>query len=577
MYKFICNRYYDNLVPTWMKGTRFEKLMMLDKWLDGTFYDVLPNAFHEEKGGGDGYNPIHTRRPSMQHDMPAMIAGLCARKLFGGRHIPRLKHDNKNFLMDVQALVEELKLPQKMLEAVKRGSVGSILILFKMLVIDGKIKGSIDVQCTQYCTPVFNQFEELRLVMIHYLCSAGQLRGQGFVIDRDGDALESSQKYWYIRTVDTTSEVVYLPIKQHSWDPVTGGKYVPASSALVVAPMEDNENPYVHNLGFVQGVWIKNLTGGTEPDGLSTWASALNNFIQLDYISSQQARGLNYSCAPQLVIKGDFKAEVDGSEENPYRDPGYMIRLAADTTDQMQSDSSGHDAFLLETNGAATKGTDEFLAKLKRNSLEQLSAARKDLESIKGSMSGKAIELIDEDFLDLIQELRVQYGTYGYLPLIKKICKAASVANHPLMVGVADSLIDGLTLDFPPLYLPDPQEVQLLVTAMVAATAPTGAETPMAGQPGPDGSPGKPIMAPASGPPLIDPLVAADYLAKQLDLIEDSTDKANITETVVNSSDMKPQEPEAVPMDSMDDLRTGLQDDLAVKPMTGLNPMNIPQ
>jgi hypothetical protein len=537
VYKFIVENYYSNKIQPWMEGTRFEKLYLLDRWLDCNFYDEMPLYFNQEKTGGS-YNPIHSRQPSVQLNFPNFIADLTACKLFAGRHVPRLKHKDENFLLNVQALVEELRLPIKMMEAIKRGSVGSTLILFKILKSNDTVRGVVNVKQTQYCTPVFNEFEDLIGVMEHYLCMGAALlsnQPEPLTRDRDGDPIRSDSKYWYVKIIDTKGECIYFPLKEHSWNPVNAGRYRDAETALVPYPMENN--PFIHDLGFVQGVWIKNLTGGSHPEGKSTWEPALNNFIELDYLESQTGRGLKYSAAPQLVIKGDFRAEVEGDEmKSPPRDAGYLLRLAADTKDQMGTDSSGHDAKLLETNGNASKAAEDYVNSLKHKTFEGLRTARKDLESIKGTMTGKVIELIDEDFLDLLQEIRLTYCTYGYLPLVKKICKAASKSGHPLMVGVSDTLIDGLVIDFPPAYLPDGQEIQFIISALVEATA-----TQEDGPPGPDGK--KTMVAKE---PLIDPDLARPWLAKLLDLNEESLDRPQLPETEVDTT-TSPQ-PEVEPM-----------------------------
>lgn len=542
-FQFIKETYYQSQIPHWMKGSRFENLMLYDRCLDGTFYDEIPLSFDQEKTGNE-YNELNTRRPAVKLPFPAMIAGLCARKLFGGRHMPRLKHKDPGFLLKVQALVEELRLPLKMLEAVKRGSVGSVVVMFKFLetpVRDAQededpesiaktIKGVVEVKKAQYCSPRFNKFNELTGVLEHYLVSGHEMIIRGMTIDREGDEVDPALKYWFVKLSDNVMECIYYPLKEHDWNPINSGIYAhDPASALAPYPL-DEANPAMHQLGFVQAVWIENLTGGCCPDGLSTFGPGMDNFIQIDYAKSQNGRGLKYGSAPQLVIKGDLRSEADGNTSGiTARDPAYLIRLAADEKGMDGlSASTGHDAFLLETNGAAAKASDEFVGGLKHTTFETLCTARKDLESIKGTMSGKVIELIDEDFLDLIQELRLQYGPYGYLLLVKKVCKAASIVGHALMDGIKDTLIDGLILDWPPLYLPDAQEIQFMADAFMQLTA---AEKP--GGKGPDGA-----STTIKVEPLVEPALAKQFLAKQLDLVEESDDKPTISDTQVSQDGM---------------------------------------
>lgn len=545
MLDYIVNNYYDKEIPDWMRGTRLAELMIRDKWLEGSFYSPIPLDFNQEKTGNK-YNSIYDRKPSVQGNFPRAIAGLTSRKLFAGRHVPRLKHQNKEFLLKVQALVEELKMPLKMLEAIKRGSVGSVLILFKFLSVpvreltddelksgvtidkvEHTVKGIVEIKQTQYCTPTFNQFEELAAVLEHYLVPGYEMLKRGMNVDREGEKVDSRNKYWYVKMYDTKMECVYFPLKEHDWNPIDGGLYSDSGkNPLVPYPMLDAQgmetNPHYHNLGFVQGMWIKNLTGGTHPEGESTWVTALNNFVALDYAKSQNDRGLKYGSAPQMVIKGDLREETETGEDAPiYRDSSFAVRLAADIKTMGQEESSGHDAFLLETNGTAAEASDNFSRGLKQTSFEQANVARKDMESIKGAISGKVIELIDEDFLDLLEELRLIYIKYGYLPLMKKLCKSAMLAGHMLMKGATDVMIDALMVDCPPFYLPDAQEIQFLVSAMVQAT-----ETQKPGGKGADGS-----QTMLTVTPLIEPEIAAQFLTKQLDLFEESDDRPVLPDT----------------------------------------------
>lgn len=539
MLDYIIANYYQNTIPAWMKGSRLETLMIRDKWLETKFYDPIPLSFNQEKTGNK-YNSIYDRQPSIQGNYPRAIAGLTSRKLFAGRHRPRLKHKDKEFLLKVQALVEELKMPLRMLEAIKRGSVGSVLVLFKFLSvpvrdltpeeidagmssddIEKTVKGIVEVKQTQYCTPTFNQFEELTAVLEHYLVPGYEMLSRGLTTDREGQRINAHNKYWYVKMYDTKMECIYFPLKEHDWNPIDGGLYSdngkdPLVAYPIVNDKNENVNPLYHNLGFVQGIWIKNLTGGTHPEGESTWDTALNNFVAMDYAKSQNDRGLKYGSAPQLAIKGDLRDEVEtGEEANVYRDSSFAIRLAADTKTMGQEESTGHDAFLLETNGTAAKASDDFTRGIKQTSFEQANVARKDMESIKGSISGKVIELIDEDFLDLLEELRLIYIEYGFLPFMKKVCKAAEIAGHALATGFKDIVIDGLTVECPPFYVPDAQEIQFLVSAMVQAT-----ETQKPGGKGADGA-----QTMLTVTPLIEPEIAAQFLAKQLDLFEQSDDR----------------------------------------------------
>lgn len=498
---------------------RFKRLRYLDAWLDGKFYDPIPYAFCDEVGMGNQQLSIRDRRPSVQHNLPKMIANLSARKLFGGRHAPRLMHESQQFKKKVQALCEEMKLNSRMLEIVRRGSIGSLLVTFKFANIDGEIKSVIETFKSFMVTPHFDEFQELVGATIHYPARGQEFLDMGFTRDSIGKPIVSNASYWFLKDITSKKECIYIPIPYARWNPVNGDpKYVKESPDHII------ENP----LKFLPCVWIRNLPGGENPDGQCTFESSINNFIEWDYMYSQTGRGLYYGAAPQVVIKGELINYSEGDKGTIIKGPTHIMQLQADQKDAMGSTMSGSDAKLLETNGAGLKTALDYCSQLKHNSLEQDSVARKDLESIQGTMSGKAMELIDQEFLDLIQELRVQYCQHGYLPLLKRLCKAAAFMGHPLMAGVTDKIIDGLFLQYPADYVISPQDLLFAVQALDIAV--NGSHPPSPPKPAGENTPAIPAPPPAEK--LMDPEVARQWLAAQMDLCIDSEDQSTIVETI---------------------------------------------
>jgi hypothetical protein len=118
-------------------------------------------------------------------------------------------------------------------------------------------------------------------------------------------------------------------------------------------------------------------------------------------------------------------------------------------------------------NGQGTVAALSFIDKLRNFGLEQISANRKDAEKMKGPLSGRAMEYLDEDANDLIMELRSTYGEYGCLCLLRKI---VSILEPGLEVSQ-------LSLRWPRLYQPTPHDLSEVIPALVAAVYPvaTGA------------------------------------------------------------------------------------------------------
>ena len=542
MLRRILERYYQ--FARWEKQKpRFARLRYLEDWLNGEFYECIPTAFSDEEDGGRLIS-IMDRRPSVQHNLPQHVADICARKLFGGRHAPRLKHEDPKVRLAIQAFCEELQLIEKMMEIVKRGSVGSVLVLFQFKKEGDKIQSLLEIISPRVVTPVFDQFQELIEARIHYVLSGLDIRMAGFTVDDKGRPINKDQKYWFVRHVNVIEDCIYHPIREQEWNPTEG--YVPGTKMYDhLRPLIQAPNP----LEFVPAIWIKNLSGGKYPDGKSTFESALNNFIQYDYMDSQMGRGLFYHAAPTMVIKGqigyspdqtDIPDEHSAKGQGLLIGPVHAIQLPPDMHDSVGGSTTGHDAKLLDTNAQGISTGVEYGGKLKHTSFEQISVARKDLESISGTMSGKAMELIDQDFLDLIEELRIQYGDNGYLKLLKRLAKAAKFVGHPLVAGLSELQIDGLCLQYPAHYTPDMQEFLYLVQALTLATG-QGQKNPEGGVKPADGAPAAPAAPPVK--PLLTPEEATEYLKIMMDWTIESEDRPVIAEADETSKDPTPPMP----------------------------------
>jgi hypothetical protein len=558
MYNAMVDKYYKGSVDEWEQlNPRFMRLKMLDLWLDGKFYDKIQTDFWQEEGGNGDYIPLICRMPAVQHNIPKLVARLCAHKLFAGRHVPRLKHEDETVQAKLQGIVDLLHIPASMIEAVKFGSVGSVLLLFKFLPVGETVKGAIEVVRSYHATPRLDEFGELIDVMIHYITKGFRLKELGFTAC-EGKPIIDSEKYWYVRKIDNKSDIIYNPLAEHRWNPVNKGPGNLTESKVTN-----------HELGFVPGIWIKNMPGGMAPDGECTWESGLNNFIEYDYMASQIGRGLFYSAAPQLVIKGDM-LNVQESQTGQIRTgPVNCIQLAPDQRDAMGGTITGHDAKLLETTGEGLKCGLDFNQTLKHATLEQISVSRKDLETIKGSMSGKAMELIDQEFLDLIQELRVQYCEFGYLPLIKKICNAAIIAKHPAAQGLTPKSIDALELQYAAMYTPDEQGFLYIVQALdIAVNGSHPKPVPQVS------ATGQQLPMPEPSEPLLDVKDARAYLASIMDL---SLTSVNLPATqLAANDDLPPPVADEEPSENKTD-KGGMMETLAKTPKQGhFNPGLIP-
>jgi hypothetical protein len=263
----------------------------------GTFYDVLPHRFHEERNGAGEYVPLRDRAPSVRTGLCRVVVEDSVALTFGEGRFPAIDCEDKPTRATLAALIKDTNLPAVMHEAALRGSVGSVVAL--MRVLRGRVFWS--VLDSLYLTP-----------------------------DYDPEAPDT-----LVRVTE---------------------RYKVRDAALKAAGY-DIADDKTHGLGFVPMVWIKNLPGGTDPDGWCTFRPAIETVIETDYQLSQAGRGLKYPSDPTLLIK------------EPAATDGQMVRSPANALVV----SEGGDAKLLEIGGTAA-AVMEYTPGLREAVLESMPA-----------------------------------------------------------------------------------------------------------------------------------------------------------------------------------------------------------
>ena len=452
MYRTIANSInYPQWAGTAGSPTRWRSLDQRDRLLDGTFYDHLQYGFYEETRPGTQQKiRLEERRPSSQYHLPRMVARWSARKLWTGRHVPRIRHEDKSVTRVISQLTIASRFNEVMTNATILGSVGSVAIVFRVDPSEEVPQVAFKTWRARDCSPDFDDFNNLTCLRVHYNVRGASLIPLGVRVSADGLEINPDGEYWWVRDYGTQEELSYIPPRVEDWNPVTGW----SRQGLSFVPYKI----VPHGLGFVPGVWIKNLSGTCGIDGIGTWQDSINISVEIDYLLSQSSRGTRYNCAPELVIVG----KLAHSEDEIGRGPEDYIHLEA-SVKQDNGDSFGESkASLLEMTGEGIKAAQELIDKLRNMALEQIGATRKDPEKLKGVMSGRAMEFLDEDSHDLVMELRSSYGG-GALELLRKVVRA---------LGGASGDPKGLILDWPRLYQPTPEDLAHLIPALVQAATP---------------------------------------------------------------------------------------------------------
>ncbi len=398
--------------------------------LDGTFYDVLPFEFHEERTSSGEYIPLRQRRPSVRYGLARLVVEDSVALLFSEGHFPVFESSNDAICTALAGFVRETKLNTVMVEAALRGSVGSVCLHFRVL--KGRI--FVDVLDTTYLTPKWDPSEPDALLNV---CETYKVSGRS-LLEQGYDSIDADAVYWFRRAWDAEYERWFWPM------------LVGAAADL----REDETRTVRHGLGFVPIVWIKNLPGGQGVDGACTFRSAVETSIEIDYQLSQAGRGLKYSSDPTLLIKEP--AGLDGT----------MVRGAANALVV----SEKGDAKLLEIGGTASQAVIDYVRVLRELALESLHGNRAEASRLSTPASGRALQLMNQGLLWLADNLRVSYGQFALLSLARMFLKASE--RYPLRMGgdvVTNLHADAaIGLRWPDWYPPDALDGQRTAETVIA-------------------------------------------------------------------------------------------------------------
>jgi hypothetical protein len=460
----------DFPVPAWA-DERYKRLAFLDAAIDGQMFNSLKGSFYDasplEAIGRRAR--LTARKPSVRYNIARYVARQSARKLFAGRHAPKFVHPkNAKLALAAEALMREGFLKTRILQAAVWGSVGSVAITFTILPGGDKQPRIIfNVQRARDCWPTLDELGELKCLRLAYTVKGVQLVALGMTVDMKNAPLKADEDYWFVRDYCPGREVTYIPPRVGT--EIDGVEIDKVIRAVKLTEFKDLAFDAPGDL--VAAHWFVNLSGGEFPDGACTWEDALPGMVEISVTLSNVGRGVRYNGTPMLVVIGNKHSRSGGGRLAPGeppigRDAADVLHLNAETTEQGAKVTGKGDAKLLEMRGNSVAAALKYVEAVRKYSLELVGASRKDPDRSHWPQSGKAMELLDEDFFDLVNELRTGYGEYGVIPLMKKALTVASALKHPLLAGVDLRDLDELALKWPRPYQPSAQEIQNFAVAL---------------------------------------------------------------------------------------------------------------
>ena len=410
------------------------RLQALQRVLNGTLYDELPHAFHEEKNGSEEYVPLRERRPSVRSNLCRTVVDDSVSLLFSEGHFPTVELKTDEQKAAIAKLIKEIKLNEIMIDAATRGSVGSVAIPFRVL----SNRVFLDVMSTEFLTPKWNPEapDTLLSVTEKYKTTGRALADLEYKIHPD----DMKAPFWFQRMWDEKAESWYIPWKVTNEDQT---------------PKLDTKNTVNHNLGFVPMVWVKNLPGGDTVDGLPTFPNeAIETQIEIDYQLSQAGRGLKYTSDPTLLIK----EPASGEQGATVKGAANAIKVSADG-----------DAKLLEINGTGAAAVLDYVKHLREIALEVMHGNQTSPEKMTSVQSGRAMEIAQQALVNLADRLRINYGEGALHEIICMIAKASQSFTLVFKDGEKVGKIDpkgGISLRWPDWFEPTLQDMMSRATTL---------------------------------------------------------------------------------------------------------------
>lgn len=341
---------------------RSGQLELLSRYYENTQYDHLPEW--RKAGSQDHHVAPRDRQPLIKYPYAKILAKRLAAKLIGHKTWPKM--ENKQDLeweAYVQALTKHTFLRTHLRAPIQRMlAVGSGMIRFYLK------EGAFVFESynPNHCYPVFNADGTLKRLRIRYV----------FEDKQDKDADGNPKKKWFQLELTEDADILYD-------NPEYDRDKEPFFTVLSAAE---------HGLGFVQAEWFRTSYQRNLVDGESLIADVLEWIDAFNYSMSQSDHAISYNQDPQLLFSGMTEDEM-----------GDVIRSA---TSSWNLGREGKAQFL-ESNLTGVERAESLRDKVRLNISDITRLIMHDPEKVVGhAQSAKALEILFEPMLDLIDELR---------------------------------------------------------------------------------------------------------------------------------------------------------------------------
>jgi hypothetical protein len=390
------------------KKYRNQELKKIADYYENSQYDHLSNW--DEAECSESYIPIMKRKPKIIYTLPEIIVDRLTSKLVGSNVFPSMTiEDDEDTTFLIGLIQDATSFKSKILQAVKKYvAFGSAFIRFKF--VEGQ--PVIEHYNSMYCYPEFNDAGELLSIEIKYVYEDWE------DLDERGKPIEK----WYKLYLGQMFDVIY-----------DNPKFSADGNDPIFSEISRNE----HELGFVQGEWLKTTDERHGPDGKGIIKPIFDLVDSINYNLSGTDKATTYGLDPQPVFSGLTEEELE---------------------DLIKSSSKGWalgrdgNANFLEVGGAGVQRAHETLSIFDKKAQDTARVLILDPEKIVGSaQSAKAMEVLHGPMIELIYELRPGLEK-SITSLLTKITMACLIYNFRGF---------GLTITMPKQYKPKSMQIKV--------------------------------------------------------------------------------------------------------------------
>ncbi len=389
--------------------SRSEILELIDQYIKGTQYDgKVP--WDEAENNQDGYIRIRDRVPKIIFPFAKLLCDRLSAKLLGKSVFPRFTIEEDPDTEElIKLIIKQSNFKAKMLTAAKEYCAkGSVFIRFKLA--DGAV--SVEQFNPKWVFPKFDANNNLIFARIQYV----------FKDEEDLDERGKPKEKWFRMELGPQKDVLFD-------NPEFKAEEEPEFKAVSTVD---------HNLGFVQGEWLRTQDLKFMIDGEGIVEQIFDFIDAMNYNFSQSDRAVSYALDPQLITSGMDEEEID--------------KLIKSSSKGWHLGREGTADFL-EIEGSGIQRAEETRNDFSQRMQDITRIIILDPEKTVGhAESGKAMEVLHAPMIELIDEMRPNLEK-GLVALLQKML---------LMVLIFNERGAELTIQIPPGFKPKSLTIEVV-------------------------------------------------------------------------------------------------------------------